>query len=120
VRPLAEFSIKQDETPSRPLEHLGTIFKNLYCPCAQLGYHRKRRVKSMTAHRYREGKSTRIMVAKETLQSSLRHKLPLILINLDGITGYFDEAKIYYLRAGVIAYLIALSVNFRVVALCTG
>jgi len=74
----------------------------------------------MTAYRYREGESTRLMVAKETLQSKLRQKFPVLILNLDGITGYFDESRIYYIRAGVITSLIALSMNFRVIAFCIG
>lgn len=52
----------------------------------------------MTASKYREGVSTRLLVAKETLNNPLRNKLPLIIINLDGTIGYFDENKIYFVR----------------------
>lgn len=45
----------------------------------------------MTAFRYREGESIRLMVAKETLTSKTRSRLPIIIINIDGVTGYFDE-----------------------------
>jgi hypothetical protein len=45
----------------------------------------------MTARKYREGVSTRLMVAKETLNNSNRQKLPLLIVNIDGVTGYWDE-----------------------------
>ena len=74
----------------------------------------------MTARKYLEGVSTRIMVAKETLKNTSRSKLPILIVNLDGIFGYFDEHKVYYLRSAVLYYLIALSANFRTIAICSG
>jgi hypothetical protein len=44
----------------------------------------------MTAYKYKEGISTRLLVAKETL-TNRRVNLPILIINLDGIIGYFDE-----------------------------
>jgi hypothetical protein len=45
----------------------------------------------MTAYKYKQGVSTRLMVARETLKSIQRQKLPLLILNLDGIIGFFDE-----------------------------
>lgn len=74
----------------------------------------------MTAYKYREGVSTRLLVAKETLNNPLRNKLPLIIINLDGTIGYFDEHKIYFVRQHALTCLVALSSNFQIAAFCTG
>ena len=43
----------------------------------------------MTAYKY--GDSQRLMVAKETLKSKTRQKLPLIVVMLDGVAGYWYE-----------------------------
>jgi hypothetical protein len=45
----------------------------------------------MTAFKYREGESTRILVAKEMLKNKSRNKMPILIINLDGVIGYWDE-----------------------------
>ena len=74
----------------------------------------------MTARKYREGVSTRLMVGKETLSSRPRQKLPILIINLNGVTGYFDESRTYHIRLSVIQFLVALSVNFRLIAIVTG
>jgi hypothetical protein len=74
----------------------------------------------MTAYKYREGESTRLMVAKETLKSKQRQKLPVLMILIDGVIGFWDEQKIFNIRSGVINYLISLSTNYRVVAIAQG
>ena len=51
----------------------------------------------MTPHKYRNGISTRLLVAKETFAQK-RAKLPILVINLDGVLGYFDESKHYYCK----------------------
>lgn len=52
----------------------------------------------MTARKYVEGGSIRLMVAKETLNSKARQKLPIIVINLNGTIGFFDEQRHYNTR----------------------
>ena len=47
----------------------------------------------MTARKYKEGISTRLMVARETINNTSRQKLPILIVNLDGVIGYFDEQK---------------------------
>jgi hypothetical protein len=74
----------------------------------------------MTARKYREGVSTRLMVARETLSNTNRQKFPLLIFNLDGVTGYWDEAKVYHMRSSILKYLVALSNNFRLVAVGIG
>ena len=74
----------------------------------------------MTASKYREGESKRIMVAKECLSFRDRFKLPMLMVNLDGIIGYFDELKMYFIKPSNITLLIALSNNFKVIAFCQG
>jgi len=51
----------------------------------------------MTPHKYRNGISTRLLVAKETFAPK-RAKLPVLILNIDGALGYFDEAKHYNLK----------------------
>jgi hypothetical protein len=51
----------------------------------------------MTGHKYKNGLSKRILVAKETL-SKPRLSLPVLILDLDGVLGYFDLAKTYLLR----------------------
>lgn len=74
----------------------------------------------MAGYKYREGQSTRLMVAKETLRSKTRQKLPIIVIMIDGVIGFWDELKIFHIRSGVINQLITLSNNFRIVAVASG
>jgi hypothetical protein len=70
----------------------------------------------MTCRRYREGASTRLLVAKDTFLPK-RLKLPVLVISLDGALGYFDEYKNYHLREKSISYLQSLSHSFRLVAI---
>jgi hypothetical protein len=72
----------------------------------------------MTAYKYKEGISTRLMVARETLKSTQRQRLPLLILNLDGIIGFFDEQKTYHIRSTALTQIVALSVNFRTIAFC--
>jgi|LauGreDrversion4_2_1035121.scaffolds.fasta_scaffold30939_2 hypothetical protein len=74
----------------------------------------------MTAYKYKEGVSTRLMVARETLKSTQRQRLPLLILNLDGIIGFFDEQKTYHIRSTALTQIVALSVNFRTIAFCQG
>jgi hypothetical protein len=45
--------------------------------------------------------------------------MPLIILDLDGVIGYWDENKNYHIQASTISYLIALSHNYRLVAICS-
>lgn len=65
---------------------------------------------------YRNGLSRRILVAKETLHKT-RSTKPLLIVHLEGTIGFYDENKFFYLREKSLAYLSALSHNFRIVAL---
>jgi hypothetical protein len=69
----------------------------------------------MTGHKYKEGLSKRILVAKEAL-SKTRMTLPVLILDLDGVVGYFDQAKTYLLRQSDLTQIISLSNNFRMVA----
>ena len=84
------------------LTQFGNVLKNILCPCLKDGYSHKKKISSMTARKYREGLSTRLMVAKETLTSRQRQKLPILIINLNGVTGYLDESRIYHIKLSVI------------------
>lgn len=68
----------------------------------------------MTPRKYRDGVSSRVLVAKETF-SAKRAKLPILVVNLDGVLGYWDEAKTYNMRDKSLGLLISLSHNFRIV-----
>ena len=57
----------------------------------------------------------RILVSKETFLKK-RAKLPLLIMNLDGGLGHFDEAKVYTFREKSLYHLQSLSHNFRIVA----
>ena len=54
-------------------------------------------------------------MAKETFLPK-RQKLPVLLLNLDGALGYWDEAKCYIFKERGLGQLIGLSHNFRIVA----
>lgn len=41
------------------------------------------------------------------------------MLNLDGVFGYWDEAKTYHIRYNSLQYLVSLSCNFRLVAIAT-
>ena len=47
-----------------------------------------------------------------------RRRLPVLMINLDGVLGYLDDsARIYYvLRPKIVENLIQLSYDFRLIA----
>lgn len=67
----------------------------------------------MTNHKYKEGISKRILVAKEVYH---RTHLPVIVINLDGVIGYFDQCYNYHMKQADLIQIISLSNNFRIVA----
>jgi hypothetical protein len=68
----------------------------------------------MTPHKYRNGISTRLLVARETFAAK-RAKLPILIMNLDGVIGYFDEAKNYIIKEKCLTILQSLSHNFKIV-----
>ena len=55
-----------------------------------------------------------MLVARETF-SPKRAKLPILVLNLDGVLGYFDESKQYYCKEKAINMLQSLSHNFKIV-----
>ena len=94
------------------LTAFGVLQKQPTSPC--LKYLTKKNISRMTPRRYRDGVSTRILVAKETFLPK-RQKLPVLLLNLDGALGYWDEAKAYVFKERGLGQLIALAHNFRIV-----
>ena len=94
------------------LTAFGALQKQPTSPC--LKYFKKKNISRMTPRRYRDGVSTRILVAKETFLPK-RQKLPVLLLNLDGALGYWDEAKTYVFKERGLGQLIALAHNFRIV-----
>ena len=43
-----------------------------------------------------------------------RRLLPLLIVDLDGAVGYWDEGKNYNMHPSVLQYLHALSTNYRI------
>ena len=80
----------------------GMFMKNLVPACTK--YYKSKNNSRMTPHKYRNGISTRLLVARETF-SPKRAKLPILVLNLDGVLGYFDEAKQYYCKEKAIQML---------------
>ena len=68
----------------------------------------------MTPHKYRNGVSTRLLVARETFIAK-RAKLPILVINLDGVLGYFDEYKSYVVKEKCLQMMQGLSHNYKIV-----
>lgn len=64
--------------------------KNLVPACTK--YYKSKNNSRMTPYKYRNGISNRLLVAKETFAAK-RAKLPILVINIDGVMGYFDEQK---------------------------
>lgn len=82
------------------------------------GYCTKRHIPALTAYKF--GESQRLFVAKDTLKSIKRLKMPVLLFFIDGTFGYWDEHKNFYTRATTISYLVSLSANYRIVAIALG
>ena len=78
-------------------------------------YYKSKNNSRMTPHKYRNGISTRLLVGKETFMPK-RAKLPILILNIDGALGFFDEAKHYNLKEKSISILQSLSHNFKIVA----
>lgn len=57
-------------------------------------------------------------MSKEMVYSEDRRRLPVLMINMDGVLGYLDDtARMYYvLRPKIVESLIQLSHDFRIVA----
>jgi hypothetical protein len=51
----------------------------------------------MTNYKYKEGISKRLLVAKEALTIT-RTQLPVLIMDIEGVFGYFDHAKTYHVR----------------------
>ena len=77
-------------------------------------YYKSKNNSRMTPHKYRNGISTRLLVARETFAAK-RAKLPILVMNLDGVLGYFDEAKAYHCKEKYLSVLQSLSHNFKIV-----
>lgn len=62
--------------------------------------------------------SQRLFMSKEMVYSEDRRRLPVLMVNLDGVMGYLDDtAKMYYvLRPKIVESLIQLSNDFRIIA----
>ena len=97
----------------------GNIQKYLVCPCAVLGYSQTALNSQMTAPKYKMGLSRRVLVAQETLVNKYRQKLPVLVLNLDGVIGHWDESKTFNIRQKTFMYLAALTCNFRIIAFAT-
>ena len=68
----------------------------------------------MTPYKYKNGISNRLLVAKETF-SAKRAKLPVMMLNIDGVLGHFDEQKNYISRERSLQMLQSLSHNYKIV-----
>ena len=99
-------------TPQALNSH-GAFFKQLTCACHK--YAKQKKIADLTAKIYRQGVSQRLFVGKDAFAKK-RSKLPILVIGLDGVMGYFDEAKAYNIKQVTFNYLLALSHNFRIVA----
>ena len=86
----SEKSRKVCFTKSDFLSEFGKIIKQALCPISQSGYSTRKRFAGMTAHKYGDGESRRLLVARETLKQT-RNKLPIVIITVDGVIGYWDE-----------------------------
>jgi hypothetical protein len=76
-----------------------------------------------TKRRYRKGDSlfswsTRLFMSKECALSEDRRRMPILVVNLDGAVGFWDDLKrnYYVLRPKIVEGLIQLSYDFRIVA----
>ena len=79
--------------------------------------------KPFTANKFRKNEgglvwSQRLCLSKECATSEDRRMLPVLIVNLNGAVGYWDDYKRshYVLRPKVIDSLITLSYDFRLVA----
>jgi hypothetical protein len=100
-----------DENQS--LSQHGTLLKSNPGSCCQK-YYVKKNNSRMTPFLYRNGVSMRLLVSKETFMKK-RSKLPILIINIDGALGYFDESKVYTFKDRSLQHLHSLSHNFRIV-----
>ena len=90
--------------------------KQLNSVCTK--YFKSKNNSRMTRHKYRDNISNRLHVARETFNPK-RLKLPILVINLDGVLGYFDEAKTYIFRERSLHMMQSLSHNFRIIGYCS-
>jgi hypothetical protein len=63
--------------------------------------------------------SQRLFLSKEIATSEDRRMLPILVVNLDGVLGFWDDTKkfFYLFRTRVVESLIQLSYDFRIVAI---
>lgn len=59
-----------------------------------------------------------MFMSKECALSEDRRRMPILVVNLDGAVGFWDEIKrnYYVLRPKIVEGLIQLSYDFRIVA----
>ena len=62
--------------------------------------------------------SQRLFLSRECVTSEDRRMMPVLIINVDGVLGYWDDQSRHYfvLRHKIIDSLINLSYDFRIVA----
>lgn len=78
-----------------------------------------------THNKYRGGNndfvwSQRLCLSKEMAENPERRKMPVLIINMDGVLGYWDEEMTHYvIRNRSVEILIQLSYDFRLVAIST-
>ncbi len=65
--------------------------KQLFCPCVSLGYTQQKVIAQLTGRRFKHDVSQRLLVAQETLVNKNRLSLPIVIFELDGVSGYWDE-----------------------------
>lgn len=78
---------KADLPNETVLQGHGQFFKNMACACSK---YMKKAATHLTSRVYRDGVSRRLFVARDTF-SPKREKLPIVIVSLDGVFGYYDE-----------------------------
>jgi hypothetical protein len=46
--------------------------------------------------------------------------MPLLIMNLDGVLGYWDESRVYSIKQNVLNLLFSLSMSFRIIGYTVG
>ena len=81
-----------------------------------------RHLLTKSKYRKKEGEmiwSKRLFLAKETVLNEERRMRPILIINIDGAMGFWDDLKsnYYVLRPKALDSLIQLSYDFRIIAI---
>ena len=110
-----------NQRPLSPLESILTNFgdlKPIDYKYTSRGYlSSKLQVIGLTQPVYMDGVSRRLLIAKDWQD---RRQLPLIVIDLDGVFGFWDEQKVYSISERAISILAGLSQNFRLAVFSVG